>query len=289
MTEGTARPVAVLGFGAMGAGIAQVSAQAGHEVTVLDTDEERLSAGRARLTAFLDGGVRRGKLTAGQRDGVLARVHPTTDIARLAGSWLVIEAVVEDQQVKACLLARVAAVAGEDAIIASNTSALPVTALAAAVPGPERFAGLHFFNPAPLMPLVEVVRALQTGEDTVRELTGFATGIGKTPIIVADRPGFLVNRLLMPYLNDVVQAYDDGLATAGEIDEALKLGLGYPMGPLELLDLIGLDVHAHATTAAYEATRDRAFAPPPLLMRMVEAGYLGRKSGRGLRTGVEEE
>lgn len=289
MTENITGPVAVLGFGAMGSGIAQVCASAGHEVTVLETGEERLAAGRRRLTDFLDGGVHRGKLTPAQRRDILGRVGGTTEVAGLAGSSLVIEAVVEDERVKRELLPAVAAVVGESVVIATNTSALSVTALAAAVPRPERVGGLHFFNPAPLMPLVEIVRALQTGDDAVRTLAAFAGGVGKTPLVVADRPGFLVNRLLMPYLNDVVQAFDDGLASAGDIDLALKLGLGYPMGPLELLDLIGLDVHSRATAAAYEATLDRSLAPPPLLTRMVQAGYLGRKTGRGFRAGTKEE
>ncbi|MGH3320089.1 MAG: 3-hydroxyacyl-CoA dehydrogenase family protein [Streptosporangiaceae bacterium] len=280
--------VAVLGFGAMGAGIAQVCAQTGRDVIVLEADERRLADGRARLAGFLDGGVRRGKMTAEERDAVLDRVRGTIDLADLAGAGVVVEAVSEDADVKRDLLARVTRTVPEEALIATNTSALSVTGLAAAVPRPDRFAGLHFFNPAPLMPLVEVIRALQTSEDTVTRLTDFAEAIGKTPLVVEDRPGFLVNRLLMPYLNDVVQAYDDGLASARDIDTALELGLGYPMGPLRLLDLIGMDVHAHATGAAYEATHDPALAPPPLLTRMVEAGYLGRKAGRGFRTGAEE-
>jgi 3-hydroxybutyryl-CoA dehydrogenase len=165
--------------------------------------------------------------------------------------------------------------------MATNTSALSVTELAATVPRPERFGGLHFFNPAPLMKLVEVVAAVQTSEETLDFLESFAKEIGKEPVRTKDRPGFLVNRLLMPYLNQVVQAYDDGLATAEDMDTALERGLGYPMGGLKLLDLIGLDIHLHATSAAYEQTHDPHLAPPPLLSRMVDAGYLGRKTGRG--------
>jgi 3-hydroxybutyryl-CoA dehydrogenase len=279
---------AVLGFGAMGAGIAQVCAQAGIEVTVLDTDQAHLAEGGTRLREFLDGGVARGKLSAEERDAVLARVRPTTDVAELAGAELVIEAVVEDAAVKKELLPRVAEVVGPDAVIATNTSALAVTDLAAAVPHPHRFAGLHFFNPAPVMRLVEVVRALQTDDATVAALLEFAQAAGKVAVEVKDRPGFLVNRLLMPYLNDVVQAYDDGLASARDIDVAVELGLGHPIGPLALLDLVGLDVHEHATGNAYAETLDPQFAPPPLLGRMVAAGYHGRKSGRGFRTEAEE-
>jgi 3-hydroxybutyryl-CoA dehydrogenase len=279
---------AVLGFGAMGAGIAQVCAQAGLAVTVLDTGDARLTEGSTRLREFLDGGVARGKLTAEERDGVLARIRPTTDVAELAGAGLVIEAVVEDAAVKKEVLPRVAEVVGPDAVIATNTSALAVTDLAAAVPHPHRFAGLHFFNPAPVMRLVEVVRALQTDDATVAALLEFAQAAGKVAVEVKDRPGFLVNRLLMPYLNDVVQAFDDGLASARDIDVAVELGLGHPIGPLGLLDLVGLDVHEHATGNAYGQTLDPQFAPPPLLARMVAAGYHGRKSGRGFRTGAEE-
>lgn len=287
MTQGTT--VAVLGFGAMGAGIAQVAAQGAYDVVVLETGTDRLEAGRRRVTDFLDGGVRRAKIDAAGRDAVLGRIRGTTGVADLAGAGLVIEAVAEEHDVKAALLAEVAGVVGEDALIATNTSALSVTALARAVSRPERFAGLHFFNPAPVMPLVEVVRALQTSEATVAALTAFAEGAGKSPITVADRPGFLVNRLLMPYLNDVVQAYDDGLAGADDIDTALELGLGYPMGPLGLLDLVGLDVHEHATEAAYAATRDPTLSAPPLLRRMVEAGRLGRKTGQGFRDHTPKE
>lgn len=281
--------VAVLGFGAMGAGIAQVAAQAGYDVVVLDTGTDRLADGRRRVEDFLDGGVRRGKIDEAVRDAVLGRIRGTTDVSGLVGAGLVIEAVAEEHDVKTAVLAEVAAVVGEDAIIATNTSALSVTALATAVPRPERFGGLHFFNPAPVMPLVEVVRAVQTSEETVAALTAFAERAGKSPITVDDRPGFLVNRLLMPYLNDVIQAYDDGLATADDLDTALELGLGYPMGPLKLLDLIGLDVHEHATEAAYAATREPTLSAPPLLRRLVEAGRLGHKTGHGFRDHTPKE
>jgi 3-hydroxybutyryl-CoA dehydrogenase len=280
--------VAVVGFGAMGAGIAQVCAQAELEVTILDTDEARLAHGRWRLQEFLAGGVARGKLTAEQRDAVVGRISATTDLAQLAGADIVIEAIVEDAAVKRETLLTVAETVGPDTPIVTNTSALSVTDLAAAVPHPHRFAGLHFFNPAPVMRLVEVVRALQTDDATVAAVLDFARVVDKVAVEVKDRPGFLVNRLLMPYLNDVVQAYDDGLASARDIDVAIELGLGHPRGPLGLLDLIGLDVHEHATTNAYEATFDPQFAPPPLLGRMVAAGYHGQKTGRGFRAGIEE-
>lgn len=280
--------VAVLGFGTMGGGIAQVVAQSGRQVTVLEASQERLEAGLAAMSDFLDGGVRRGKLTDEQRADVLARVQGTTELAGLTDTDLVIEAVTERPDVKRALLSEVADVVREDAVIVTNTSALSVTGLATAVPHSGRFAGLHFFNPAPLMRVVEVVRALQTGPEVVRRLTAFTTDIGKDPVVVKDRPGFLVNRLLMPYLNDVIQAYDDELADAEDIDTAVRLGLGHRLGPLELLDLIGLDVHRHATLSAYEATLDPRFAPPPLLAQMVAAGHLGTKNGQGFRTSSKE-
>ncbi|WP_033288975.1 3-hydroxyacyl-CoA dehydrogenase family protein [Amycolatopsis jejuensis] len=276
--------VAVLGFGTMGAGIVQVTAQSGRTVTVLETSQERADAGLGHLRSFLDEGVRRGKVTVDGRDEVLARVRPVTDVAALSGADLVIEAVTERPDVKKDLLSRVAAAVGEEALIVTNTSALSVTDLANAVPRPDRFAGLHFFNPAPLMKVVEVVRALQTAPEVVDALVAFTESLGKDAVVVKDRPGFLVNHLLIPYLNDVIAEYDAELATAEDIDTAMRLGLGYKLGPLELLDMIGLDVHEHASASAYEATFDPRFAPPPLLRQMVAAGYLGAKSGKGFRT-----
>ncbi len=217
------------------------------------------------------------------REATLARITGSTDVSALSGAGLVIEAVTEQRDVKVDVLATVADVVGEEAILATNTSALSVTDIAAHLPRPERVAGLHFFNPAPVMRLVEVVRALQTDQDVIARLVGFVEDVGKDPVEVKDRPGFLVNRLLMPYLNDVVAEYDDGLASAEDIDTALQLGLGYRLGPLAMLDLIGIDVHRHATQSAYDATLDPQFAPPPLLGQMVAAGYLGHKSGRGFR------
>jgi 3-hydroxybutyryl-CoA dehydrogenase len=278
--------VGLLGFGTMGVGIAQLCALAGHQVIVLEASEEIFEVGLGRLETFLDGGVARGKLESTDKESILSMIRGVTDPKDLAGVGLVIEAISEDLAVKlACLKALDAVV--PSAVIATNTSALSVTEIARHIEQPGRVAGLHFFNPAPVMPLVEVVRSVLTEQSTIDFLMEFATHIGKKPIEVRDRPGFLVNRLLMPYLNDVAQAYDDGLATAEDIDVALELGLGYPIGPLALLDLIGLDTHHHATSAAYEATKDHHFAPPPILTRMVQAGYLGGKSGHGFRTNRE--
>ena len=276
--------VAVLGFGTMGGGIALVLARQGVDVTVLEADQARIDAGRAALEAFLDEGIRRGKTTLEDRAEILDRVRGTTAVADLNAVDLVIEAITERRDVKRALFEAVAAVVSDDTVIATNTSALSVSDLATAVPHPRRFAGLHFFNPAPLMRVVEVVTALQTDPVVVERLVTFTGELGKEPVVVKDRPGFLINRLLMPYLNDVVQAYDEELASAEDIDVALKLGLGYKLGPLELLDLIGLDVHEHATRSAYDATLDPEFAPPPLLQAMVAAGMHGNKTGRGFRT-----
>lgn len=278
--------VAVLGFGTMGAGIAQVVAQSGRTVLVLDTDRERIDAGLRHLGEFLAGGVSRGKITAEQRELIAGRVQGVTDVDALADVDVVIEAVTENRSVKRELFARVAAAVGDETVHLTNTSALPVTDLATSVPRPGRFAGLHFFNPAPLMRVVEVVRALQTEDGVVDRLVAFVESLGKVPVVVKDRPGFLVNRLLVPYLNDVIQAYDDELASAEDIDTAVKLGLGHKLGPLELLDMIGLDVHEHATSSAYEATLDPRFAPPPLLRQMVAAGHHGTKNGTGFRVGT---
>jgi 3-hydroxybutyryl-CoA dehydrogenase len=275
------RKVGVVGLGTMGAGIAQVCAQAGMDVVALEASDELAADGLARMTRFLDEGVRRGRLDEPGRDAVLARVDTTTDAASLAGAGLVIEAVREQLDLKRAVLADVARAVGEEAVIATNTSALSVTAVAAGLPAPERVGGLHFFNPAPLMRLVEVVRAVRTSDATVAALTALAERLGKTAVVTKDRPGFLVNRLLMPYLNQVIADYDAGLAAAEDLDAALELGLGYPLGGLKVLDLVGLDVHLHATRAAWEQSRDPHLVPPPLLERMVDAGRLGRKSGRG--------
>ncbi|MGV9863403.1 3-hydroxyacyl-CoA dehydrogenase family protein [Rhodococcus koreensis] len=279
------RTIGVLGFGVMGAGIAQVFAASGREVVVLDTDQDRIDAGIAAVAAFLDGGVVRGKITEDDKATILGRITGTTSLAVLSGVDAVLESVTENAEVKKALLAQVATVVGEQTPLLTNTSALSVTDLAAGLPNPSRVAGLHFFNPAPVMQTVEVVRALQTDETLVDRLVDLVHALGeKFPVVVKDRPGFLVNSLLLPYLNDVIQEFDDGLATAEDIDVALELGLGYKTGPLKMLDTIGLDVHLRATEAAYEATADARYAPPPLLRQMVTAGRLGNKNGHGFRT-----
>lgn len=277
--------VGLLGLGTMGAGIAQVFAASGRDVVVLETDQDRIAAGLAVIERFLDGGIAKGKITEADKAAVLARISATTEPADLASVDLVVESVTEDPDIKKALLGKVADVVGDQTPICTNTSALSVTDLAAALPNPARVAGLHFFNPAPLMRTVEVVRALQTDDALVDRLVALVDTFGdKDAIVVKDRPGFLVNALLLPYLNDVITELDDGLATAKDIDIAIKLGLGYKAGPLELLDMIGLDVQLHATEAAYAATRDPRYAPPPLLRQMVAAGRLGNKTNNGFRT-----
>lgn len=281
--------VAVIGFGTMGGGIAQVFAQSGRNVVVLESDKSRIGAGMAAVKSFLEEGVSRGKISAEDKAATLSRLRATTDMADLAEADLVVEAVTEDRQVKSAVLAEVAEVVREDTVITTNTSALSVSGLAARLPERGRFAGLHFFNPAPLMKVVEIVRGLATDEDVIARLEQLVKELGKVAVIAKDRPGFLVNKLFMPYINDVIQAFDDGLASAEDIDVAIRLGLGYKMGPLELVDLIGLDVHEHATRSAYEATLDPVYAPPPLLQTMVAAGMKGLKNGLGFRTEEKEK
>ncbi|PBI91933.1 3-hydroxyadipyl-CoA dehydrogenase [Rhodococcus erythropolis] len=286
MSESTTnfRTIGLLGFGTMGAGIAHVFAASGRDVIVLETDQARIDAGLAAVAAFLDGGIARGKVTDEEKTAILGRIIGATAVTDLSTVDVVLESVTEKAEVKKALLAQVTGVVGYRTPILTNTSALSVTDIAAGLPNPGRVAGLHFFNPAPVMETVEVVRALQTDEELVDRLVALVDTLdGKIPIVVADRPGFLVNSLLLPYLNDVIQEFDEDLATAEDIDVALELGLGYKTGPLKMLDVIGLDVHLHATQAAYDATLDWRYAPPPLLRQMVAAGRLGNKNGHGFR------
>lgn len=276
--------VAVIGYGTMGSGIAQAVAHSGRGVVVVDIDEGRLSAGRALVDASLAQEVQQGKTTDQQRHDILDRIRETTQLSELGDVDLVIEAVVEERSVKHAVLTTVGEIVRRDTVLVTSTSALSVTDLATAVPGPERFAGLHFLYPTQSTEVVEVVRALQTDESVLAELIRFCSDIGKEPVEVKDSPGFLLNRLLMPYLNAVVQAYDDGLATAEDLDLAIQHGLGYPIGPLQLLDRIGLDTYHQAATSVYERNLDPQFAPPPLLSSMVTAGWLGDKVGHGFRS-----
>ena len=265
----------------MGAGIAQVSAAAGFHTVVLEVNEGALAKGLARIDKFLAGGVSKGKMTAAAKAEILGRLSGTTAYADLAGCDLVIEAIVENVEAKRQAYAQVEAVVGPDCLLASNTSSLCVTELAASTKRPDKFGGLHFFNPVPLMKLVEVIRALTTSQATHQGLTAFATAIGKEPISAPDRGGFIVNRLLVPYLLDAIRCHEEGLGTVEDIDKGMMLGCGYPMGPFTLLDFVGLDTTYFIANILFDEFRETRFAPPPLLKRMVLAGRVGKKVGKG--------
>jgi 3-hydroxybutyryl-CoA dehydrogenase len=265
----------------MGAGIAQVSAASGYKTIVREVSQEALDKGLSRIRTFLDDGVTKGKVRPEARDATVARLSGTTTFDDFRGCDLVIEAIVENLEEKRHSYAALESVVRSDAIFLSNTSSLCITELAAATRRPDRFAGLHFFNPVPLMKLVEVIRALTTSEETFRTVLAFAQSLGKEPIVAPDRPGFIVNRLLVPYLLDAVRAYENGLGTLQDIDKGMTLGCGHPMGPFALLDFVGLDTTYYIANIMFEEFREPAYAPPPLLKRMVLAGRLGRKSGKG--------
>jgi 3-hydroxybutyryl-CoA dehydrogenase len=273
--------VAVLGGGLMGSGIAEVSAAAGLSVAVREIDERVLAAVQGRIESSLARAVRRGKLDEAAAVEAQGRIQLTTHLHDLADADLVVEAVPEDVGLKTRVLSEVADAVDPDALIASNTSSIPIAQLAAAVPEPQRVLGLHFFSPVPVMGLVEVVVALETSEQTVAAGKDFVERIGKTAIETKDRSGFIVNMLLVPYLMAGVRMYEDGFATAEDIDEGMRLGCGHPMGPLTLCDFIGLDVLYAVCDSLYEEFKRPEYAPPPLLKRMVASGRLGRKTGRG--------
>jgi 3-hydroxybutyryl-CoA dehydrogenase len=275
------RTVGVLGCGLMGSGIAQISAAAGFKTFVLEVDEGVLRKGLGSIDKFLSDGVAKGKVSAEDRDKSLRNLHGTTSYGDLKDCDLVVEAIVENVEIKKQAYAQVEAVVGADCLIASNTSSLCITELAAATKRPDKVGGLHFFNPVPLMKLVEVIRALTTSEATYNELFAFAQAVGKEPITAPDKGGFIVNRLLVPYLLDAIRCVEEGLGSVQDIDKGMKLGCGHPMGPLTLLDFVGLDTTYFIANIMFEEFREQRFAPPPLLKRMVLAGHHGRKSGRG--------
>ena len=280
--------VAILGGGLMGSGIAEVTAAAEFPVTVREVSEETVDASRARLEQSLARAVKSGKLNHDEATALLKRIDFTIELENVADADLVIEAVPEDLSTKAEVLAAVADVVGPDAVIASNTSSIPIAQLAAAVPNPERVIGLHFFSPVPVMSLVELVVALDTSAATQEQAADFARRIGKTPIETKDRSGFIVNMLLVPYLVAAVRMFEEGFAAAEAIDEGMRLGCGYPMGPLTLCDFIGLDVVYAVCESLYEEFKRPEYAPPPLLKRMVVSGRLGRKSGVGFYVYVRD-
>ncbi len=275
------RKVGVLGCGLMGSGIAEVAAKAGFDTLVREVNGELLEKGMGRIRGSLGKAVEKGKLGADERDAALGRLRGTVDIAELAGCDLVVEAIVENVEEKSRVYAAFDAVAGTSAILASNTSSLTITQLAMSTRRPERFVGLHFFNPVPVMKLVEVVRTLLTDDAVIDEVTEFCRAIGKEPVQGRDNSGFIVNRLLVPYLLDAIRAHEEGVGSVEDIDKAMQLGCGYPMGPLTLLDFVGLDTTYFIANIMFEEYREKRFAPPPLLKQMVQAGRLGRKSGRG--------
>src|SRR5258708_2019159 len=275
------KSVGVLGCGLMGSGIAQVCAAAGYKTTVREVGQILLDKGLGRVRKFLDDGVAKGKVTAAARDTTLGNLSGTTTFEELKDCDLLIEAIVENLAEKKQTYASLEKIVKKETIFLSNTSSLCITELAASTVRPDRFGGLHFFNPVPLMKLVEVIRALTTSDETYQAVFAFAQSLGKEPITAPDRPGFIVNRLLVPYLLDAIRAYENGLGTIEDIDKGMKLGCGYPMGPFTLLDFVGLDTTYYIANIMFEEFREPAYAPPPLLKRMVLAGRLGRKSGRG--------
>jgi 3-hydroxybutyryl-CoA dehydrogenase len=277
----TIERVGVLGGGLMGSGIAESAAAVGFSVVVREIHDEAVATARGRIEASVGHAVQRGKLDDTGREALLARIELTTALADLVDADLVIEAVPEDAALKGAVLADVGSRVSADAIIASNTSSIPIAQLASCVPRPDRVLGLHFFSPVPVMKLVEVVVALETSAEVVRAAGEFVERIGKTAIETKDRSGFIVNMLLVPYLMAAVRMYEDGFATREAIDEGMRLGCGHPMGPLTLCDFIGLDVLYSVCDSLYEEFKRPEYAPPPLLKRMVASGRLGRKTGRG--------
>ena len=275
------RLVGVIGAGVMGGGIAQTFAVAGFPVVLVSRSDEGAQRGMAAITGSLDRLIKKEKLTEVQKVESLARISTARALTEVAGCDIVIEAVSEDESLKLGILRELDTVVGENAILATNTSSLSITQLAAATKAPQRVIGLHFFNPVPMMDLVEVVRGLQTSDRVVAAAEAVVLRLGKVPVRVANRPGFVVNRLLCPMINEAIFALGEGLASAAEIDEAMKLGAKHPIGPLALCDLIGLDVQLAIMNRLFERFGDSKYRPAPLLIEFVDAGYLGRKTGRG--------
>jgi 3-hydroxybutyryl-CoA dehydrogenase len=278
------RSIGVIGLGAMGGGIAQISIEAGYETLGREVTAELGQAAADKIAAFLTRKVDKGQLDQPGRDAALARLTVTAELAALADCDLVIEAIVEELQPKQVLFAELDRICRPDAILATNTSAISVTEIAAATTRPERVVGMHFFNPAPLMPLVEIVQAELTSDATVDAAATVGSAFGKEVVRCHDTPGFVVNRVLIPLINDCVRVLDEARVTPEVLDVAVKNGAGWPMGPCELADLIGIDVHVHASEALYKRSREPRMAPPPRLVTMRNAGLLGRKSGRGFYT-----
>jgi 3-hydroxybutyryl-CoA dehydrogenase len=278
------RKVGVVGCGLMGSGIVQVTAQAGFDTVVIEANDELLQRGLGRVRQTLDGLVEKGKLEAKTRDAMLGRISGGVGLETLKACDLVVEAMTENQALKNETFANLDRICPPHAILATNTSSCNVTALAAATKRPAQVVGLHFFNPVPLMKLVEVARTILTDERVLETATEWVRAVGKVPVQTKDATAFIVNRLLVPYLLDAIRVYEGGLASLEDIDQAMKLGCGYPMGPFTLLDLVGLDTTMYVAEVMFEEFREPRYAPPALLKRMVLAGHLGRKTGRGFYT-----
>lgn len=275
------KAVGVIGCGLMGAGIVEVCARAAYDVVVLEVNQDLLDRGLGRIRSSLEKAVARGKATREEADQTLGRIRGTLDLADFGACDLVVEAAVENMEVKKQLFAALDAVVPSHAILASNTSSLCITEMASATKRGDKVLGIHFFNPVPVMPLIEFVRTILTSDETMQTAREFGASLGKTMVTAKDTPGFIVNRLLIPYILDAVRVYENGLATREDIDTAIKLGLNHPMGPLTLLDFVGLDTTLFIADAMFEEYKDERYAAPPLLRRMVLAGQLGRKSGKG--------
>jgi 3-hydroxybutyryl-CoA dehydrogenase len=275
------RMVGVVGLGTMGAGIAQVSVQSGHETVAREVSDELAERGRATIERYLTRGVEKGRLTDAERDSALARLTLTTELSDLAACDLVIEAVLEELDLKREVFSELDRVTRPDAVLATNTSALSVSEIAEATQHPERVVGMHFFNPAPVLPLVEIVRGRDSSDDAVDAAYEWAERAGKQPVRCNDTPGFIVNRILIPLLNDCVRVLDEADVRPEDMDKAMTNGAGWPMGPCALIDLIGIDVHVHASEALHGKLAEARMAPPERLVRMQQEGKLGRKSGEG--------
>lgn len=280
----TIEQIAVIGAGTMGNGIAQVCAVAGYQVLLVDVSDAALERGVATLSKNLERQVSKGTLDAGLAEAAKTRIRTSTDYAQLSSAQLVIEAATENLQLKQRILQQVAANVAADCLIATNTSSLSVTQLAASIEHPQRFIGVHFFNPVPMMALVEIIRGLRTSDSTYAQALVVTEKLGKTPITAGNRPGFVVNRILVPMINEAIFVRQEGLASAEDIDTGMRLGCNQPIGPLALADLIGLDTLLAIMEAFHEGFNDSKYRPAPLLKEMVAAGWLGRKSGRGFFT-----